>query len=78
MVLVVLSFELSKALIEPFKLLEPHLLNANGGLFSALINLGIQAGSFMEFLIVFIPMMLSFLALFWFLTNYLIKRFDLL
>ena len=72
MVLVVLSFELSKAIIDSFEL--PLIDDPIGAPAAGIFNMIVQAGSF----IMFLPMMLSFIALFWFLANYLIKRFDLL
>ena len=72
MVIVVLSFKLSKTIIDSFEL--PLIDDPIGAPAAGIFNMTVHAGSF----IVFLPMMLFFIALFWFLANYLIKRFDLL
>jgi len=72
MVIVVLSFKLSKTIIDSFEL--PIIDDPIGAPAAGIFNMTVQTGSFIMFLL----MMLSFIALFWFLANYLIKRFDLL
>jgi len=72
MVIVVLSFKLSKTIIESFEF--PLIDDPTGAAAAGIFNMIILAGSFM----IFLPMMLFFIALFWFLANYLIERFDLL